>query len=232
MPSPIDDERQDLLLSCRYGDLPDIQEFVSKFSADALNDVQDDNGNTILHMAAANGHTGEHASTPPLPCISTLERRPVDVLAYLLPLVSPRLLVHKNRAGSTPLHWAAVNQHLDVAHALVQFPTGPGTDMIDIKNGAGRSPLAEAEMAGWEDGARWFVQVMKLDGVKERVEEADQVDPSQAIGVEIQDAEGQVARMTINPNPNQEPSKSLCIVLSLSCSDQAQQIRMYRKSAE
>lgn len=72
--------------------------------------------------------------------------------------------------------------------------------MIDIKNGAGRSPLGEAEIAGWEDGARWFVQVMNLGG------DGEEVDPSQAIEVEIQDADGRVARMTISPDANQEPS--------------------------
>lgn len=88
--------------------------------------------------------------------------------------------------------------------ALVQFLTGPGVDMIDIKNTAGRSPLGEAEIAGWDDGARWLVQVMNLDEVKEQAEEGEEpsIDPSQAIEVEIQDADGQVARMTLDPNPS------------------------------
>lgn len=66
--SPTDDDRQDLLLSCRFGDLADVQEFVSKFSPDALDGIQDDNGNTLLHMAAGNGHTGEH-TVPPTPSL-------------------------------------------------------------------------------------------------------------------------------------------------------------------
>lgn len=83
--------------------------------------------------------------------------------------------------------------------------------MIDIKNAAGRSPLGEAEIAGWDDGARWLVQVMNLDEVKKQVDEEDELplDPSQAIEVEIQDADGQVAKMSLNPklsNPDQEPS--------------------------
>lgn len=81
--------------------------------------------------------------------------------------------------------------------------------MIDIKNAAGRSPLGEAEIAGWDDGARWLVQVMNLDEAKEQVEEETTLDPSQTIEVEIQDAEGQVARMTLNPkasDPDQGPS--------------------------
>ncbi|KAF8845910.1 cytoplasmic protein [Paxillus ammoniavirescens] len=181
-------EKEDLLLSCRYGDLSDVQDFITKFGAAAAADVQDDNGNTILHMTCANGHT--------------------DVLEYLLPSVPPSLLIKQNNAGSTPLHWAALNKHLEIAQKLVQYPGGPGVDMIDIKNAAGRSPLAEAEMEEWDDGAKWFVQVMKLDEAKEEEEDAP-VDPSQAIEVEIQDADGQVAKMTINPKASEskeEPS--------------------------
>lgn len=107
-------------------------------------------------------------------------------------------MTHRNHAGSTPLHWAAVNRHLDVAQTLVKFPAGPGIDLIDIKNEARRSPLGEAELAGWDEGARWFVQVMNLDDTKEGVDEESPVDPLQAIEVEIRDADGQIARMTIN----------------------------------
>lgn len=155
--------------------------------------------------------TATRVSDPSFPGIQqpTSARCPVDVLSYLLPLVSSHLLIRKNHAGSTPLHWAVVNQHLEIVQALVQFPSGPGIDMIDIKNAAGRSPLGEAEIAGWDDGARWLVQVMNLDEAKEQVEEETTLDPSQTIEVEIQDAEGQVARMTLNPkasDPDQGPS--------------------------
>ena len=142
----------------------------------------------------------------------TFARRYVDVIAYLLPLVDPKRLSHRNHAGSTALHWAAVNRHLDVAQMLVNFSAGPGVALIDIKNEAGRSPLGEAELAGWDEGARWFVQVMNLDEAKEaqEVEEESPIDPSQAIDVEIQDADGQIAKMTINPiasGPDQDASR-------------------------
>jgi ankyrin repeat protein len=200
MPSTAEDT-EDLLLACRFGDLPDIAHFTATFSPHALDTVRDDNGNSVLHMAAGNGHTREHPPCSLHPC-----QHVADVLAYLLPLVTPALLVHRNHAGSTPLHWAAVNRHLDVVQTLVGFPTGPGVDMIDIKNDAGISPLGEAELAGWDEGARWFVQVMNLG---EATEDAEDQDPSQAIEVEIQDADGQMARMTINPKasvPDQESS--------------------------
>ena len=75
---------------------------------------------------------------------------------------------------------------------------GPGKDLIDIKNAAGRSPLGEAENVGWEEGAMWFVEVMNLeDGGKEELVPAEDV---KDIEVEIQDAEGHVAKMKIAPS--------------------------------
>lgn len=60
---PTEEDKEELLLSCRYGDLEDIQTFVNKFGPDPLNDVRDESGNCVLHMVAANGHTG---MSPPL----------------------------------------------------------------------------------------------------------------------------------------------------------------------
>ena len=80
----------------------------------------------------------------------------------MLSVVSPSLLSAQNDAKSTPLHWAALNSHLTIAQKLVQHPNGPGINLIDIKNAAGRSPLGEAENVGWEEGAKWFVEVMNL----------------------------------------------------------------------
>ncbi|KAJ7033464.1 ankyrin repeat-containing domain protein [Mycena alexandri] len=184
--APSTDEQEEFLLSCRYGDLDDVKQFIDQFGVAAAGTVHDDNGNTALHMLCGNGHA--------------------DILDYLLPILPPALLSAKNSAESTPLHWAAVNSHMDVVKRLVQFPGGPGIDLIDIKNAAGRSPLAEAELAGWDEGAQWLVQMMKLDvegGVKEG--EADEpVDGEDAselaaegIEIEIEDADGQMAKMRI-----------------------------------
>ena len=68
--------------------------------------------------------------------------------------------------------------------------------------------MGEAELAGWEEGAKWFVQVMNLDHGQEPeglggVEgEGDTLDTESEIArdieVEIQDADGQIAKMTIS----------------------------------
>lgn len=177
-------DKDELLLSCRYGDIEDVQLFADKYGAETLSGIRDDNGNTVLHMICGNGHA--------------------DLLDYLLPIIPTSLLSEKNAAQSTPLHWAALNSHLPCAQKLVQFPGGPGVDLIDIKNAAGHSPLAEAEFAGWDEGAKWLVQVMNLetdDSPNEEVDEglSNETAPAlEKIDVTIEDADGQLATMTID----------------------------------
>lgn len=54
--------KEDLLLSCRYGDLEDVQAFIKKFGADSLAEIRDQSENSILHMISANGHIGRQAN--------------------------------------------------------------------------------------------------------------------------------------------------------------------------
>jgi ankyrin repeat protein len=56
---PSHEEIEELLLSCRYGDLDDVKTFIDNFGTSPLNSSRDEHGNTILHMASANGHTGK-----------------------------------------------------------------------------------------------------------------------------------------------------------------------------
>ncbi|KAF8234426.1 hypothetical protein L208DRAFT_837317 [Tricholoma matsutake] len=178
---PTDDDKDNVLSSCRYGDLDELQDYVKKFGPDSLAEVRDANGNSILHMVCGNGH--------------------IDILDYLLPIIPASLLASQNNAKSTPLHWASLNSHLLIAQRLVGFP-GPGVDLIDIKNAAGRSPLAEAELVGWEEGSKWLVQMMKLDaevvGKEGDDEGATSRSLSEDVEVEIEDADGQMAKITIS----------------------------------
>lgn len=52
---------------------------------------------------------------------------------------------YRNYTGNTPLHWAALNTHLDCVKALVEA----GAD-ISLKNDAGHDALFLAERADWE----------------------------------------------------------------------------------
>lgn len=144
----------------------------------------------------------------------------LDILEYTLPILPATLLSAQNSSGSTPLHWAALNEQLDVMKLLVAHPSGPGAKLVDIKNNAGRTPLGEAEMAGWDAGAAWLVGVMPLDEntagategqpSDENVEEGDvEGEEPLEIHVEVEDAEGGISRMTINADGTQTtPSDS------------------------
>lgn len=194
------EDKEDLLLSCRYGELDQVQRFTEKFGTASLGDVKDENGNSILHMVCGNGHEGMALAVA---VFQTLSHRLPDILDYILPLVSPSLLSASNHAGSTPLHWASLNCHLPIVKMLVLFPQGPGSALIDAKNSAGRSPLGEAELAGWEDGAQWLVGQMNLEeggGASVGKEDAGGADLEAEVGdieVEIEDAEGGVAKMRL-----------------------------------
>lgn len=130
-----------------------------------------------------------------------------ELLDFALSLVPPALLSAQNNSGSTALHWAALNAQLDAAHKLVELPNGPGANLIDIKNTAGRSPLGEAELAGWDEGAKWMVEVMKLEGgPQEEQEDIRASDVADVIEVEIEDADGEVAKMSLGTQASPSPS--------------------------
>jgi ankyrin repeat protein len=59
MSSPTQDEIEEFILSCRYGELEEVQQFSDKFGWEAVIRAKDDRGNTGLHMCCANGHVGE-----------------------------------------------------------------------------------------------------------------------------------------------------------------------------
>ncbi|KZO92252.1 hypothetical protein CALVIDRAFT_541064 [Calocera viscosa TUFC12733] len=63
-PTPSAEEIDDLLLSCRYGDLADVRAFVDAYGAQAAAEARDERGSTVLHMCAANGHAGASVSFP------------------------------------------------------------------------------------------------------------------------------------------------------------------------
>lgn len=118
----------------------------------------------------------------------------------LLPIVPSSLLSTTNLAGSTALHWAALNAQLAAARRLVEFPGGPGIDLIDIKNAAGRSPLGEAEAAGWDEGAKWMVEVMRLvdaGGVGSVAEGEEDPADSQMEDRDQEDTDGAAPRISV-----------------------------------
>ena len=56
---PSEEQVEDLLLSCRYGDLDEVKAFVEQFGTEPVQQARDDRGNNVLHMCCGNGHDGE-----------------------------------------------------------------------------------------------------------------------------------------------------------------------------
>ena len=78
----------------------------------------------------------------------------IEILNYLLQSLQNEtkasVVNHRNHSGNTPLHWAALNTHLECVKALVEA----GAD-ISIKNDAGLDAVFLAERSAWsaeEDG--------------------------------------------------------------------------------
>ncbi|PGH27228.1 hypothetical protein AJ80_01185 [Polytolypa hystricis UAMH7299] len=158
-PNPISlsfDEVDDLIYDARSGDLESLRTDITALSEkhscspsdiiqSAIDSDDESEGGTcacLLHWPAANGN--------------------IEILNYLLSIIAPQdtkaadstppstssapssLLNHRNLSGNTPLHWAALNTHLDCVKALVEA----GAD-ITLTNSAGHDATFLAERSDW-----------------------------------------------------------------------------------
>ncbi|KAG5513717.1 hypothetical protein PMAC_000755 [Pneumocystis sp. 'macacae'] len=126
-------------LAARFGDLKTIQKLPL-----SLIDLfqQDENGNTALHMASANGH--------------------LNIVQFLLSHLSEKddkskYISIQNKQGNTPLHWASVNGHLEVVSELVKG----GAD-LHIQNYAQKTPLSDAEFYDRKNVVAWLLTQTNL----------------------------------------------------------------------
>ncbi|KAI9045399.1 uncharacterized protein KD926_008826 [Aspergillus affinis] len=140
------DTIDDLIYDARAGDLDSLKTTISELSAslqctpaqviaatvDAAPEAEGGTGCCLLHYPAANGNS--------------------EILNYLLTTLTTQpsdqttqsILNHKNHSGNTPLHWAALNTHLECVKALVEA----GAD-IAVTNDAGLDAVFLAERADW-----------------------------------------------------------------------------------
>ena len=95
-----EDDDLDVLWSSRIGDIDTLRLILSNDPAKILS--RDENGNTVLHMASANGH------------LNLLEL----IMSYD---ESSSLVNSQNSQGNTPLHWAVLNKKTDVVSALIKY---------------------------------------------------------------------------------------------------------------
>ncbi|GKZ77036.1 hypothetical protein CBS63078_3185 [Aspergillus niger] len=147
------DTIDDLIYSARAGELQDLQTDLTTLATqtsttpahiiaaaiDTAPQEEGGSGSSLLHYPAANGN--------------------LEILTYLLTTLTTlpsrdeinKILNHRNYSGNTPLHWAALNTHLECVKALVEA----GAD-VGVKNDAGLDAVFLAERADWktqEEGA-------------------------------------------------------------------------------
>ncbi|KAL2789142.1 ankyrin repeat-containing domain protein [Aspergillus keveii] len=145
------DSIDDLIYSARAGDLEALQSDLSALSvqhsvpqsviiASAIDTEPEEEGGTgscLLHFPAANGNleilTHLLSLLVQAPSSSSLSKE--DVAA---------VINHRNHSGNTPLHWAALNTHLECVKVLVEA----GAD-VSVKNEAGLDAVFLAERADW-----------------------------------------------------------------------------------
>ncbi|KAF9353846.1 hypothetical protein BGX26_008401 [Mortierella sp. AD094] len=132
-----DSEHLEELIECaRYGELEEIQAVVESSGpekAKVLLSHQGEYGKTPLHMASANGH--------------------LDVVEYLITIISPEAINTQNEQGNTALHWAATNGHAKVVETLIS----KGKANYKLKNAAGHTAMLEAEMHEREQVVAWML---------------------------------------------------------------------------
>ncbi|KAL8666504.1 MAG: hypothetical protein Q9168_007465 [Polycauliona sp. 1 TL-2023] len=146
LPAISAEEIDDLLYLARINDLHDLKAGIEAIARTQytttenviLAAIDPDTGNGLLHMTSANNG--------------------LDILRYLLPqhptsTPSPLDTNLPNTSGNTPLHWAALNGHLDAVKILI----GAGADP-SLTNSAGHDAVYEAERSGKQEVVEWLLK--------------------------------------------------------------------------
>ncbi|TQS36996.1 hypothetical protein Golomagni_02543 [Golovinomyces magnicellulatus] len=169
-----EEEIDDLLYLARTGDFDEFQSFSKelcgreKLEVAALLQASRDehSGNGVLHMAAANGHSGRNSFVDENSIIHhrrlALTLSPKDFIRNVCKSLSISSLQNvttlsflntKNKAGNTPMHWAALNGHLDAVQVLMEQGADP-----TITNYMGHDAIYEAELNDKKEVVEWVLK--------------------------------------------------------------------------
>lgn len=164
------DDVDDLIYACRTNSLDWLREMLTTWSTqmnipegdiirNAIDVDEEGMGSRacLLHYPAANGN--------------------LELVQFLLEKLAPtttssqvdggggggesqsqitQLVNHQNVNGNTPLHWAALNGHLDIVQTLVKAGADP-----TIVNEAGKDAVVEAEYSAKEKAAECAAWLLK-----------------------------------------------------------------------
>jgi uncharacterized protein len=156
MTSLTEDEIEDFLYFARANDISEFKNALIQSSQDrniAAAEIikaviEDESGNTPLHYGSANGHLGK---SPIVLLVAVVLISAIEIIKAVLEaldakegqvsLLAKSVINAQNSAGNTPLHWAALNGHVEVLLLLLSHGADPS-----ILNAAGHDALFEAEL--------------------------------------------------------------------------------------
>lgn len=180
-PSLAHETLEDILFLARIGDLSELKDLLQElngqspsFYATLSGATGPTSGNSVAHLAAANGHVHvlrfvhELESTSDFSTSASSDDHDGERL-------SGSLLTRPNDSGSTPLHYAAINGASGTANFILdsfsEEQKAEKDTLLGWKNLAGRSALSEAESAGKEEMVSLLLRA--ADGGEERGPEED-----------------------------------------------------------
>ncbi|KAJ5908297.1 hypothetical protein N7495_000979 [Penicillium taxi] len=158
---------------------------------DAEEESEGGTGCCVLHYPAANGET--------------------EILNFLLKKLEgvdvaqrTAFINHRNNSGNTPLHWAALNTHLEAVKALVET----GAD-VSIKNDAGHDAVFLAERAAWSASAEEVEETDETEEIEVTIGDLKVGEEGQAESEEAPAEEMSAGRQVVEWLLSSEKSASL-----------------------
>lgn len=184
MAAPDEDAIDEILYLARANEASELASFLAELSTQSKRSsaelvtaaVDSFTKNSALHYAVANGHIGMR------PCIglrSMQLTQIADIIKLLFSFGSEKpakeLINAINDAGNTPLHWAALNGHLECVKLLIQA----GAD-VTIINRAGHDAVFEAEINDKKEVVDWLLGAVEEleNGIAQNGEGSQDADES------------------------------------------------------